>query len=65
VTGPPADDDPPRILPALILGGIALIVAVTVLGWIIGAVLALVRFVLIVVVAVAVIWAILAIRSDR
>lgn len=62
---PPADETPPRILPALILGGVALILAITVLGWVIGAILAVVRFVLIVAVAIAVIWAVLALRSDR
>lgn len=65
MTSPPAGERPPRILPTLILGGVALIVAITVLGWVIGAVLAVVRLVLVVGVAVAVIWAVLAMRSDR
>lgn len=65
MAAPPPGEKPPRILPTLILVGVALILAITVLGWVIGAVLAVVRFVLVVAVAVAVIWAILAIRGDR
>lgn len=61
----PGPERPPRILPTLILGGLAVVVALTVLGWVIGAVLAVLRGLVVVAVAVAVIWAVLAARADR
>ena len=57
--------DGPGVLPKLIIGGLAVIVALTVIGWIIGAILSILRIVVIVVVAGAVIYAIGSARSDR
>ncbi len=59
--------DGPRsgILPTLIIGGVAVIVALTLIGWVIGAILSVLRLVVIVVVAGAVIYAIGSARSDR
>ena len=62
---PPSDDSPPRILPTLVLWGVGLLVAITVVGWVIGAILSVLRLVLLVGIAVAVIWAIVASRGDR
>lgn len=61
----PTDESPPRILPTLVLGGVALLVLITVVGWVIGAILSILRLILLVVVAAAVIWAIVAGRGDR
>ncbi len=55
----------PGILPTLIVGGLAVIVALTIIGWVIGAILSILRVVVIVVVAGAVIFAIGSARSDR
>lgn len=63
--GDPGDDRPPRLLPALVLFGVAVVVGLTVLGWVIGAILSIVRLIVIVVVAVLVVWAIASARSDR
>ena len=60
--GSPAPERPPRILPALILYGVGALVLLTVLGWVIGAVLSILRFVVLAGIAVAVIWAIASLR---
>ena len=52
-------------LPRLVLAGVLGLVALTVLGWIIGAVFAVVRTIFVVGIAVAVIWAIASARSSR
>lgn len=49
----------------LIVGGLVVVVGLTVLGWIIGTILSAVRFLVIVAVAVAVILTIASARSDR
>ncbi|WP_436794878.1 hypothetical protein [Actinospongicola halichondriae] len=56
---------PPRILPSLVLMIVGVLVALAVVGWVIGAVLSLLRLLFVVGVAVAIIWAIVASRSDR
>lgn len=52
------------LVPRLVLGGIALFVALTVIGWIVGAVLAVLRTLIVVAVVVGVVWAVLAARGD-
>lgn len=61
----PSDDSPPRILPTLVLWGVGLLVAITVVGWVIGAILAVLRLVLLVAIAGVVIWALFASRGER
>ena len=61
----PSDSSPPRILPMLVLWGVGLLVAITVVGWVIGAILSVLRLVLVVVIAGAVIWALVASRGDH
>jgi hypothetical protein len=56
---------PPRLLPSLVLAVVAVIAAFVVLGWIIGAIFSILKFVLLVGGAIAVIWAVLAARADR
>lgn len=46
------------LAPKLVLAGIAVFVALTVIGWVIGAVLAVLRLLAVVAVVVAVIWAV-------
>ena len=56
---------PPRVLPSLVLFVVGVIVALMVLGWIVGAIFSILKFALLVGGAVAVIWAVLASRSNR
>lgn len=51
-------------MPKILIGGVVAFVAVTVLGWIVGAILSVLRFLAIVAVVVGVVWALLAMRSD-
>lgn len=53
---------PPRILPTLVLTVVGVIVAFMVVGWIIGAIFSLLRFLFVVGVVVLVLWAILSSR---
>lgn len=52
------------LVPRLVIGGIVVFVALTVLGWVVGAVLAVLRTLVVVAVLAAVIWAVLAARRD-
>ncbi len=65
MSGGSPDGSRPGILPTLIIGGLAVIIALTLIGWVIGAILSILRLVVIVVVAAAVIFAIGSARSDR
>lgn len=59
------DADDLGLVPKLVLGGIAVFVVLTVIGWIIGAVLSVLRLLALVLVIVGVIWAIGSARADR
>lgn len=59
-----ADDDI-GLVPKLVLGGIAVFVVLTVIGWVIGAVLSVLRLLALVLVIVGVIWAIGSARANR
>lgn len=63
--GSPAPERPPRILPSLILFGVGALVVIMIIGWVIGVIMAAVRFLLIVGIVVAAIWAIASMRSNR
>lgn len=52
------------LVPKLVIGGVVVFVALTVLGWIVGAIISVLRLLAIVVVVGGVIWALLAMRSD-
>lgn len=52
------------LIPRIVVGGIVVFVALTVLGWVVGAILAVLRTLLGVAVVVAVVWAVLASRRD-
>lgn len=56
---------PPRLLPSLVLAVVGVIAALVVLSWIVGAIFSILKFVVLVGGAIAVIWAVLASRSDR
>ena len=59
------EERPPRLLPTLLVGGLAVIVALTVIGWVVGAVLAALRALVIVAVVVLAGWALLRVAADR
>ena len=59
------EERPPRLLPTLLVGGVAVIVALTVIGWVVGAVLAAVRALVVVAVVVLAGWALLRVAADR
>lgn len=59
-----ADESAP-LLPRIIIGAIAIFAALTVLGWIIGAILNVLRLAALVAIVIAVIWAIGSARSNR
>lgn len=59
------DVDGPGLVPKLVLGGIAVFVVLTVIGWVVGALLSLLRLAVVVAVAVGVIWAIGSARAGR
>lgn len=65
VPASPSDDSPPRILPTLVLWGVGLLIVITVAGWVIGAILSVLRLALLVAIVAAVIWALVAGRGDR
>lgn len=52
------------LVPRLVIGGLVVFAALTVIGWVVGAVLAVLRTLLVVAVIVAVLWAVLASRRD-
>lgn len=52
------------LVPKIVLAGIVVFVALTVIGWIVGAVLAVLRTLAVVAVVGAVVWAVLAARRD-
>lgn len=60
--------EPPRrstgLVPRILLAGIVLFVALTVIGWIVGAVIAVLRTLAVLAVVAAVVWAVLASRGD-
>lgn len=58
-------DRPPRLMPSLVLAVVGVIVALMIVGWIIGAIFSLLKFVFVVGAALAVIWAILSSRLRR
>lgn len=59
------EERPPRLLPTLVVGGIVCFAALTVLGWVIGAVMAALRAIALLVVVVAAVWALLRFAGDR
>lgn len=54
---------PPRILPSLVLGVVGVVVALMIVGWIIGTIFSLLKMAFVVGAAIAVIWAIMASRT--
>ncbi len=60
-----SDESPPRLLPTLVLWAVGIIVVISIVGWIIGAVFSAIRSLLLIGIAVAVIWAIVSSRADR
>ncbi len=52
------------LVPRILIGGVILFVALTVIGWVVGTVLAVLRSLLVVAVIAAVVWAVLASRRD-
>ena len=59
------EERPPRLLPTLLVGGVAVIVALTVIGWVVGAVLAALRALVVVAVVVLAGWTLLRVAADR
>lgn len=53
---------PPRILPTLILGAVGVFAALTVVGWVIGAIVSALRTAVVVVALGAIIWALVSSR---
>lgn len=64
MTSPSPPSSRSSLLPKVVIGGVVVFVALTVLGWIVGAIISVLRFLAVVVVVVAVIWALLAARAD-
>jgi len=64
VTSPSPPSSRSSLVPKIVLGGVVVFVALTVLGWIIGAIISVLRFLAVVVVVLAVIWALLAVRGS-
>ncbi len=52
------------LVPRILIGGVILFVGLTVIGWVVGTVLAVLRSLLVVAVIAAVVWAVLASRQD-
>ena len=52
------------LVPRIVIAGIALFLALTVVGWIVNAVIGVLRILAVVAVIVAVVWAVLASRGD-
>ncbi|HEU5084580.1 MAG TPA: hypothetical protein VFU14_14650 [Acidimicrobiales bacterium] len=64
MTSPSPRTSGSSLVPKIVIGAVVVFVALTVLGWIVGAIISVLRFLAVVVVVVAVIWALLAMRSD-
>jgi hypothetical protein len=60
-----SDEGRPRILPTIVVGGLALFAALTVIGWIVGAVLAALRAMVVLAIVVAAVWVLVAGRRER
>lgn len=52
------------LVPKIVLAGIAVFVALTVIGWIVGAIISVLRALAVVAVVLGVIWAVFAARRD-
>lgn len=52
------------LVPKIVLAGIVVFVALTVIGWIVGAIISVLRTLAIVAVVIGVIWAVFAARRD-
>ena len=52
------------LVPRILIGGVILFVGLTVIGWVVGTVFAVLRSLLVVAVIAAVVWAVLASRQD-
>ena len=52
------------LVPRLVIGGVIVFAALTVIGWVVGAVLAVLRTLVVVAVIAAVVWAVFASRRD-
>lgn len=52
------------LVPKVVLAGIVVFVALTVIGWIVGAIISVLRTLAIVAVVIGVIWAVFAARRD-
>lgn len=61
----PSDQRPMRVMPSLVLTVAAVIGGLLVLNWVIGTIFSIIRMVLIVGIAIAVIWALASARADR
>lgn len=64
VTSPSPPRSGSSLVPKIVVGAVVAFVALTVLGWVVGTIISVLRFLAVVVVVVAVIWALLAMRSD-
>lgn len=60
----PSSSERPSLVPRIILWGVAIFMALTVIGWIVGAVISVLRTLAVVAVVIVVIWAITSARSD-
>lgn len=61
-TEPPAWSS--GLVPRIVVAGVVLFAALTVIGWVVGTILAVLRTLLVVAVVAAVLWAVLASRRD-
>jgi hypothetical protein len=52
------------LVPKIVLAGVVVFVALTIIGWIVGAIIAVLRTLAIVAVVIGVIWAVFAARRD-
>ena len=60
----PSPPPRPSLVPKIILWGVVIVLALTVIGWIVGAVLSVLRTLAVIAVVIAVIWAISSARGD-
>lgn len=59
----PAPPTGSALVPKLVLGGIAVFVALTIIGWVVGAIISVLRTIAVVAVVIAVIWALTSARG--
>lgn len=59
----PAPSTGSSLVPKLVLGGLAVFVALTIIGWVVGAIISVLRTLAVIAVVVAVIWALTSARG--